>query len=49
MNIYQKIFAWVVVSVSFGAGAFHVLATYVPMFGDSLIQEEIVEVDKVIK
>lgn len=34
MNIYQKMFAYIIVLVTFGAGAFHTLATFSPVVLD---------------
>ncbi len=34
MNIYQKLFAYIIVLVTFGAGAFHTLATFSPVVLD---------------
>lgn len=34
MNIYQKMFAYIIVLVTFGAGAFHTLATFSPVIID---------------
>lgn len=40
MNIFQKMFALIVVTVTFGAGAFHVLATFSPVLMDLLVQNK---------
>lgn len=42
MNIYQKIFAYIVVFVTFGAGAFHTLATFSPILADIVSKESII-------
>ncbi len=42
MNIYQKIFAYIVVFVTFGAGAFHTLATFSPVLADIISKESII-------
>lgn len=36
MNIYQKIFGYIIVIVTFGAGAFHTIATFSPVILDIL-------------
>lgn len=37
MNVYQKLFALVIVVITFGAGAFHILATFAPVLLDLLL------------
>ncbi len=41
MNIYQKIFAYIVVFVTFGAGAFHTIATFSPVIVDIIIKDSV--------